>query len=103
MYMASKPAHETRTGIYATQKIAKPGETNDPDIASEQIKGIPLYLIWTVIKEQIEKKREAVVHIEVQPSRGHSFTITVKTSERRIYRPSLARKQAAESRGESNE
>ena len=66
--MASKPERKPRTGISATQKIAKPGETKSPDIASEQIKGIPLYLIWTVIKEQIEKKREAVVHIEVQPS-----------------------------------
>ena len=101
--MAAKPERKPRTGISATQKIAKPGETKYPDIASEQIKDIPLYLIWTVIKEQIEKKREAVVHIEVQPSRGHSFTITVKTSERSIYRPSLARKQAAESGGESNE
>ena len=101
--MASKPAHETRIDADAPLEFVMPGETNDPDIASEQIEGIPLYLIWTVIKEQIEKKREAVVHIEVQPSRGHSFTITVKTSERSIYRPSIARKQAAERGGESNE
>lgn len=101
--MASKPERKPHTGIHATQKIAKPGETKSPDIASEQIKGIPLYLIWTVIKEQIEKKREAVVHIEVRPWRGHSFTIIVKTSERRIYRPSIARKPSAESGGASDE
>ena len=101
--MASKPAHETRIDADAPLEFVMPGKTNDPDIASEQIKGIPLYLIWTVIKEQIEKKREAVVHIEVRPGTGHFFTITMKTSERRIYRPSIARKQAAERGGKSDE
>jgi hypothetical protein len=48
--MAAKPERKPRAGIYDTQKISKPGETKYPDIASEQIKGIPLYLIWTVIK-----------------------------------------------------
>jgi len=100
--MPSKPGPETRTGADVPGSMI-PGETESPDLASEQIKGIPLYLIWTVIKEQIEKKREAVVHIDVRPWRGHSFTITVKTSERRIYRPSIARKQADATGGETGE
>ena len=78
-------------------------EVDLPEMGSEQIDDIPLYLIPRAIKELIQKKREAVAYIEVRPGRGHFFTITVKTSERRIYRRSIARKQAAESGGESDE
>jgi hypothetical protein len=78
-------------------------EVDLPEMGSEQIDDIPLYLIPRAIKELIQKKREAVAYIEVRPGRGHFFTITVKTSERRIYRRSIARKQAAETGGESDE
>jgi len=74
-----------------------------PEMGSEQMEGIPLYLIPRAIADQIRKKREAIASIEVRPGRGHFFTITVKTSERRIYRRSIARKQAAETGGESDE
>ena len=78
-------------------------EVDLPEMGSEQIDDIPLYLIPRAIKELIQKKREAVAYIEVRPGRGHFFTITVKTSERRIYRRSIARKQAAETGGERDE
>jgi len=73
------------------------------EIISEQFEGISLYLISQVIKEQIQKKRESVAGIDVRPGTGHFFTITVKTAERRIYRPSIARKLAAETGGASDE
>ena len=89
--MASKPAHETRIDADAPLEFVMPGETNDPDIASEQFKGIPLYLIWTVIKEQIEKKREvreqrlaverAALAEQAKVIEQLSVTIPVKTGE----------------------
>ena len=85
-------------------EAATPAVSEVPlEMGSEQIDGIPLYLIPRAIRELIQKKREAVAYIEVRPGRGHFFTITVKTSERRIYRRSIARKQAAETGGESDE
>jgi len=101
--MASKPAHETRIDADAPLEFVMPDVIEYPDLALVQIDGIPLYLIPRAIKELIQKKREAVAYIEVRPGRGHFFTITVKTSERRIYRPSIARKQAERQRGESDE
>ena len=52
---------------------------------SEDMVGIPLYLIPRAIAEQIKKKREAIVYIEAKPEKGHFFTITIKTSKRHIY------------------
>ena len=78
-------------------------EVDLPEMGSEQIDGIPLYLIPRAIKELIQKKREAITSIDVREGRGHFFTITVKTSERRIYRRSIEREHAAESGGESDE
>ena len=101
--MASKPAHETRIDADAPLEFVMPDEIEYPDLALVQIDGIPLYLIPRAIRELIQKKREAVAYIEVRPGRGHFFTITVKTSERRIYRRSIALKQAAETGGESDE
>jgi len=74
-----------------------------PETISEQIEGIPLYLIPRAIADQIRKKRETIASIEVRQGAGHFFTITVKTSERRVFRPSIARKLAAEIGGESDE
>ena len=51
------------------------------------------------IADQIRKKREAVAYIEVRPEKGHFFTITIKTSERRVFR----RTGAAETGGETGE
>jgi len=79
------------------------GREDTPEVGSERMEGIPLYLIPRAIADQIRKKREAIASIDVREGGGHFFTITVKTTERRIYRPSIARKQAAETGGESDE
>jgi hypothetical protein len=101
--MASKPAHETRIDADAPLEFVMPDEIEYPDLALVQIDGIPLYLIPRAIRELIQKKREAIASIDVRQGAGHFFTITVKTSERRIYRRSIALKQAAETGGESDE
>lgn len=72
---------------------------DSPEMDSEQMEGIPLYLIPRAIADQIRKKREAVAYIEVRPEKGHFFTITIKTSERRVFR----RTGAAETGGETGE
>ena len=100
--MAAKPTRETRTGADVPGGVM-PGETESPEITSEQIEGIPLYLIPRAIKDQIQTKRETIAHIDVRQGGGHFFTITVKTSGRRIYRPSSAQGQAAETGGETGE
>jgi uncharacterized protein (DUF779 family) len=100
--MASKPARETHIDADAPGGVMS-GETESPEITAEQIEGIPLYLIPRAIADQIRKKRETIACIDVRQGAGHFFTITVKTSERRIYRRSIARKQAAETGGESDE
>lgn len=79
------------------------GETLSPDTGSEQIMDIPLYLIPSVIAEQIRKKRETVAEIEVRQGAGHFFTITVKTSEARVLRLKDKLEKAHENGGESGE
>ena len=74
-----------------------------PEMGSEQMKGIPLYLIPRAIADQIRKKREAIASIDVRQGAGHFFTITVKTSERRMLRRRNAEGQADETGGESGE
>ena len=76
-----------------------PDAATDSARTSERIKDIPLYLIPKTIADQIRKKREAVAYIEVRPEKGHFFTITIKTSERRVFR----RTGAAETGGETGE
>ena len=55
------------------------------EMDSEDMVGIPLYLIPRAIAEQIKKKRETIVYIEAKPEKGHFFTITVKITKRHIY------------------
>jgi hypothetical protein len=100
--MPSKPGPETLTGADAPRDVVEPGETDASD-AAEQIEGIPLYLIWTVIKDQIQKKREAVARIEVQQRAGHFYTITVMTSEPRVLRRKRTKEKAAKTGGETGE
>ena len=97
--MASRPTRETRSGADAPESVM-PGETISPDIASEQIEGIPLYLIPRAIKDQIQKKREAVASIDVRQGVGHFYTITVTTSERRMLRSKSAQGRAELAKGE---
>lgn len=74
-----------------------------PEMGSEQMEGIPLYLIPRAIADQIRKKRETIASIDVRQGAGHFFTITVKTSERRMLRRRNAEGQADETGGESSE
>jgi hypothetical protein len=74
-----------------------------PEMGSEQMEGIPLYLIPRAIADQIRKKREAIASIDVRQGAGHFFTITVKTSERRMLRRRNAEGQADETGGERGE
>jgi hypothetical protein len=74
-----------------------------PEMGSEQMEGIPLYLIPRAIADQIRKKREAIASIDVRQGAGHFFTITVKTSERRMLRRRNAEGQADETGGEIGE
>jgi hypothetical protein len=78
-------------------------EVDLPEMGSEQMEGIPLYLIPRAIADQIRKKREAIASIDVRQGAGHFFTITVKTSERRMLRRRNAEGQAAETGGERGE
>ena len=55
------------------------------EMDSEDMVGIPLYLIPRAIADQIKKKRETIVYIEAKPEKGHFFTITVKITKRHIY------------------
>jgi len=74
-----------------------------PEMGSEQMEGIPLYLIPRAIADQIRKKREAIASIDVRQGAGHFFTITVKTSERRMLRRRNAEGKADETGGEIGE
>ena len=100
--MASRPTRETRIGADTPGGVMH-GETESPEIASEQIEGIPLYLIPRAIRDQIQKKREAVASIDVRQGVGHFYTITVTTSERRMLRCRNAQGQADEKGGKTGE
>ncbi len=70
-----------------------PVEANVPEILTEKIDGIPLYLIPTTIAGQIRKKRESVFQIKVERKFFHSYTITVETRDeyaQRINQEALA-------------
>jgi hypothetical protein len=58
-----------------------PGEENVLGNTTEQIKEIPLYLISTIIGDQIRKKRESVFLITVEKKFHHRYTITVETRD----------------------
>jgi len=100
--MAARPTREIRSDA-DTPGGVMPGETETPEIASEQIEGIPLYLIPRAIKDQIQKKREAVASIDVRQGVGHFYTITVTTSERRMLRSKSAQGQADKKGGKTGE
>jgi hypothetical protein len=97
--MAARPTRETSIQADAPESVM-PGETISPDIASEQIEGIPLYLIPRAIRDQIQKKREAVARIDVRQGVGHFYTITVTTSERRMLRCRNAQARAEHTKEE---
>lgn len=101
--MPSKPGPETRTGADAPRAVVEPGETESPDLASEQIEGIPLYLIPRTIADQIQEKREAVASIDVRQGVGHFYTITIMTSGPRVLRRKRTKEKTAKTGGETGE
>jgi len=58
-----------------------PGEAEIPETITEKINEIPLYLISTVITDQVRKKGESVFEIRVQKKFRHYYTITVDTRD----------------------
>jgi hypothetical protein len=50
-------------------------------IITEEIEGIPLYLIAATIAGQIRKKRETVLRIRVERKKQHRYRVTVETRD----------------------
>ena len=64
-----------------------------PAVTTEQVEGIPLYLIPKAIADLIKKKGEAVFQIMVERKLHHRYTVKVQTFEEhaeRVKQESLA-------------
>lgn len=57
-----------------------------PAVTTEQVEGIPLYLIPKAIADLIKKKGEAVFQIMVERKLHHSYTVKVETFEEHAER-----------------
>lgn len=58
-----------------------PDEEKKPEVTTEKIDGIPLYLIPKAIADQIKKKGDAVFQILVTKKFKHRYTVKVETSD----------------------
>ena len=58
-----------------------PGEADILEIIPEKFNEIPLYLISTIIIDQVKKKGESVFEIRVQKKFCNCYTITVDTRD----------------------
>ena len=58
-----------------------PDEEKKPEITTEKIEGIPLYLIPKAIADQIKKKGELVFKILVERKFHHRYSVKVETFE----------------------
>lgn len=58
-----------------------PDEEKKPEVTTEKIDGIPLYLIPKAIADQIKKKGHAVFQILVTKKFNHRYTVKVETSD----------------------
>ena len=70
-----------------------PDEKQKPEVSTEKIEGIPLYLIPKAIADLIKKKGEAVFQIMVERKLHHRYTVKVETFEEhaeRVKQESLA-------------
>jgi len=56
-----------------------PDEEQKPEITTEKIEGIPLYLIPKAIADQIRKKGKSVFQILVERKFHHRYTVKVET------------------------
>jgi len=63
-----------------------PDEEKKPEVTTERIEGIPLYLIPKAIADQIKKKGEAVFQIIVERKFHHRYTVKVETFDEHAER-----------------
>ncbi len=63
-----------------------PDEKLKPEVSTEKIEGIPLYLIPKAIADQIKKKGEAVFQILVERKFHHRYTVKVETFDEHAER-----------------
>ncbi|MFA6362890.1 hypothetical protein [Methanoregula sp.] len=66
-----------------------PGKEQKPEVSTEKIEGIPLYLISATIANQIKKKGEAVFQIRVEKKFHHRYTVNVETFDEHTERVKL--------------
>ena len=63
-----------------------PCEEKKPEVTTEKIEGIPLYLIPKAIADLIKKKGESVFHIFVERKFHHRYTVKVETFDEHMER-----------------
>ncbi|MFA5413917.1 MAG: hypothetical protein WC295_00370 [Methanoregula sp.] len=63
-----------------------PDEKQKPEVTTEKIEGIPLYLIPKAIADLIKKKGEAVFQIIVERKFHHRYTVKVETFDEHAER-----------------
>ncbi|GAB6286234.1 MAG: hypothetical protein STSR0009_24350 [Methanoregula sp.] len=63
-----------------------PDDQQKPEVTTEKIEGIPLYLIPKAIADQIKKKGEAVFQILVERKFHHRYTVKVETFDEHAER-----------------
>ena len=56
-----------------------PGDLKSPEVVSEKIEGIPLFLIPKIVADQIRKRGDAVFQILVERKFHHRYTVIVET------------------------
>ena len=62
------------------------GKEQKPEVTTEKIEGIPLYLIPKAIADLIKKKGESVFHIFVERKFHHRYTVKVETFDEHAER-----------------
>ncbi len=73
-----------------------PGEEKKPEVTTEKIEDIPLYLIPKAIADQIKKKGHSVFQILVTKKFKHRYTVKIETSDeyaKRIQEEDPAREE----------
>jgi len=63
-----------------------PCDEEKPEVVTEKIEGIPLYLIPKAIADLIKKKGESVFHIFVERKFHHRYTVKVETFDEHMER-----------------
>jgi len=56
-----------------------PGDPKSPEVVSEKIEGIPLFLIPKIVADQIRKRGDTVFQIQVERKFHHRYTVIVET------------------------